>query len=48
MFSIHAYHSRFIPEGVAETSQIFLRGTHILPLAVRNIEVVTGDKPIAI
>jgi hypothetical protein len=24
-------HTRFIPEGIAETSQIFLRDTHILP-----------------
>jgi hypothetical protein len=28
---IHTYHSRFIPEAVAEVSQIFLRDTHILP-----------------
>jgi hypothetical protein len=28
---IHTYHSRFIPEGVAEVSQIFLRDTHVLP-----------------
>jgi hypothetical protein len=26
---IHTYHSRFIPEGVAEVSQIFLRSTHV-------------------
>jgi hypothetical protein len=25
LVSMYAYHSRFIPEGVAETSQIFLR-----------------------
>jgi hypothetical protein len=25
---IHTYHSRFIPEGVAEVSQIFLQDTH--------------------
>jgi hypothetical protein len=30
-FYIHTYHSRFIPEGVAEVSQIFLRDTHVLP-----------------
>jgi hypothetical protein len=29
--SIHTYHSHLIPEGVAEASQIFLRGTHVLP-----------------
>jgi hypothetical protein len=28
---ILTYHSRFIPEGVAEVSQIFLRDTHVLP-----------------
>jgi hypothetical protein len=27
---IHTYHSRFIPEGVAEASQI-LRDAHVLP-----------------
>jgi hypothetical protein len=31
---IHTYHSRFIPEGVAEVSQIFLRDTHVLPKLV--------------
>jgi hypothetical protein len=31
---IHTYHSRFIPEGVAEASQIFLRDTHVLPKLV--------------
>jgi hypothetical protein len=46
---IHIYHSRFIPEGVAEVRQIFLRDTQVLPkLAVRNIAVVTGGKPIAV
>jgi hypothetical protein len=28
---IHTYHSRFIPVGVAEVSQIFLWDTHVLP-----------------
>jgi hypothetical protein len=28
---IHTYHSRFIPEGVAEASQTFLRDVHVLP-----------------
>jgi hypothetical protein len=28
---IHIYHSRFIPEGLAELSQIFLRDTRTLP-----------------
>jgi hypothetical protein len=47
---LHTYHSRFIPEGVAETSQIFLRDTHILSklLATRNTADVTGGKTIAI
>jgi hypothetical protein len=31
---IHTYHSRFILEGVAEVSQIFLRDTHVLPKLV--------------
>jgi hypothetical protein len=31
---IHTYHSRFIPDGVAEVSQIFLRDTHVLPKLV--------------
>jgi hypothetical protein len=26
----HTYHSRFIPEGVAEASQIFLRDPHVV------------------
>jgi hypothetical protein len=46
---IHTYHSRFIPGGVAEVSQIFLRDTHVLPkLAMRNTADVTGGKPIAV
>jgi hypothetical protein len=28
---IHTYHSRVIPEGVAEVSQIFLQETNVLP-----------------
>jgi hypothetical protein len=46
---LHKYHSRFIPEGVAEVSQIFRQDTHVLPkLAMRNTGDVTGDKPIAV
>jgi hypothetical protein len=47
---IHTYHSRFLPEGVAEVSQIFLRNTHVLPkyLVMRNTADVTGGKPIAV
>jgi hypothetical protein len=45
----HTYHSRFIPERVAEASQLFLRDTHVLPkIATRNTADVTGDKPIVI
>jgi hypothetical protein len=44
---IHTYHSRFIPEGVAEVSEIFLRDTHNLPKLV-SYEDVTGGKPIAV
>jgi hypothetical protein len=27
----YTYHSRFIPEGAAEASQIYLWDTHVLP-----------------
>jgi hypothetical protein len=42
--------TRFIPEGGAETFQIFLRDSHILPkiLATTNTADITGGKPIAI
>jgi hypothetical protein len=30
MTYIHTYHSRFIPEGAAEASQIFVRDAHVL------------------
>jgi hypothetical protein len=42
-------YSRSIPEGLAKTSQIFLRDTHILPndLAVRNTPDGISGKPIA-
>jgi hypothetical protein len=42
--SIHTYHSRFIPEGVAEVSQIFLRDTHVLPKLVSNEEHCRRDR----
>jgi hypothetical protein len=47
---IHTYHSRFIPEGVAEVYQIFLRDTHVLPKLVsyENTADVTDGKPIAV
>jgi hypothetical protein len=43
-----AYHQRFIPEGVAEPSQILLRDAHVLPITVRNTADVTSGKPITV
>jgi hypothetical protein len=47
MANLCTYHSRFIPEGVAEASQIFLRDTHVLPKLVNYEEGdnVTGGSP---
>jgi hypothetical protein len=47
---IHAYHSRFIPVGVAEISQTFLQDTKFYQndSATRNTADVKGGKPIAI
>jgi hypothetical protein len=45
---IHTYHSRFIPEGVAEVSQIFLRDTHVLPILVSYEEHCRRRKLIAV
>jgi hypothetical protein len=47
---IHTYHLRFIPEGVAETCQIFLRDTRVLQknLAMTHTADVTNSKPIAV
>jgi hypothetical protein len=41
---IHTYHSRFIPEGVAEVSQIILRDTHVLPKLVSYKEHCRRDR----
>jgi hypothetical protein len=41
---IHTYHSRFIPGGVAEVSQIFLRDTHVLPKLVSYEEHCRRDR----
>jgi hypothetical protein len=41
---IHTYHSSFIPEGVAEVSQIFLRDTHVLPKLVSYEEHCRRDR----
>jgi hypothetical protein len=44
---IHTYHLRFILEGAAETSQIFLRDTFYQNyIAMSNTAYVTGGKPI--
>jgi hypothetical protein len=48
-FHTYTYHSRFIPKGVAETSQIFLRDAQVLPkLFSYKLYDVTGGKPIAV
>jgi hypothetical protein len=31
LYRIHTYHSRFIPDGVAETSQLLLQDAQVLP-----------------
>jgi fructose-1,6-bisphosphatase len=41
---IHTYHLRFIPEMVAEVSQIFLRDTHVLPKLVSYEEHCKRDR----
>jgi hypothetical protein len=41
---IHTYHSRFIPEGVAEVTQIFLRDTYVLPKLVSYEEHCRRDR----
>jgi hypothetical protein len=41
---IHTYHSRFIPEGVAQVSQIFLRDAHFLPKFVSYEEHCRRDR----
>jgi hypothetical protein len=41
---IHTYHSRFIPEGVAEVSQIFPRDTPVLPKLVSYEEHCSRHK----
>jgi hypothetical protein len=39
---VHTYHSRFIPEGVTELSQIFLRDTHVLPMLLQSVSGVSA------
>jgi hypothetical protein len=41
---IHTYPSRFIPEGVVEVSQIFLRDAHALPKLVSYEEHCRRDR----
>jgi hypothetical protein len=41
---IHTYHSRFIPEGVAEVCQIFLRDTHVLQKLISYEEHCRRDR----
>jgi hypothetical protein len=41
---IHTYYSRFIPEGVAEVSQIFIGDTHVLPKLVTYEEYCRRDR----
>jgi hypothetical protein len=40
---IHTYHSRLIPEGVTEASQIFLRDAHVLPKLISYEEYCRRD-----
>jgi hypothetical protein len=42
--NIHTYHSRFIPERVAEASQIFLRDAHVLPKLLSYKEYCRRDR----
>jgi hypothetical protein len=41
---IHTNHSRFIPEGVAEASQILLRDAHVLPKLLGCVEYCRRDR----
>jgi hypothetical protein len=47
---LHTYQSCFIPEGIAEASQILLRVAHVLPkhLTMSNTADVTCGTPIAV
>jgi hypothetical protein len=40
--------TRIVPAGVVETSQIFLRDTHLNVLALRNTVDVTGGEPMPV
>jgi hypothetical protein len=41
---IHTYQSHYIPEGVAQVSQIFLQDTHVLPKLVSYEEHCRCDR----
>jgi hypothetical protein len=41
---IHTYHSRFIPEGLAEASQMFFRDAHILTKLLSYEEYYRRDR----
>jgi hypothetical protein len=46
--TIHTYHSRFIPGGVAEVFQIFFRDIHVLPKLVSYVllQSISGESAI--
>jgi hypothetical protein len=41
---LHTYHSRSIPEDVAEASQIFLQDAHVLPILLSYEEDYRRDR----
>jgi hypothetical protein len=43
LLPLYTYHSRFIPEGVTEVFQIFLRDTHVLPKLLSYEEHCRSD-----
>jgi hypothetical protein len=47
---MHTYHSRFIPEKVAQATQIIFRDAHVFLklLSYEDTADVTGSKPIAV
>jgi hypothetical protein len=48
IFNIHTYHSRLILEGVAETSQILIRDTHIYQNDVTGAKTIAACRLIAV
>jgi hypothetical protein len=44
---VHTYHSRFIPEMVAEASQIFFQDAHVLPKLLSYEEYCRRDRWLA-